>query len=122
MGIQNIKMNIPANIDEAMQALTEHLSERDKLSIFRMTEDEVGHLHHSLGQWIRNNWGLWSGGPLQDHMVSLGFIHADDMSSSLLREYWARMNGLPSKIAEEIEEYRKYWKENPPFPAYKEDK
>jgi hypothetical protein len=102
-------MNIPNNIDEAMQALIETLSVEDQIAITRMTEDEVGGLHHSLGQWIRNNWGLWSGGPLQDHMTALGFIHADDMSGSLLREFWARMNHLPSKIAEEVEEYKKYW-------------
>jgi hypothetical protein len=102
-------MSIPNNIDEAMTALMETLSPEDQLAITRMTEDEVGSLHHGLGQWIRNNWGLWSGGALQEHMMSLGFTHADDMSGSLLREFWARMNHLPSKMAEEIEEYKKFW-------------
>lgn len=107
-------MSIPSNIDEAMKALMEKLSPEDQLAIARMTEDDVGQLHHSLGQWIRNTWGLWSGSPLQDHMTALGFTHADDMSGSLLREFWARMNHLPSKIAEEVEYYKKFWaKESP---------
>jgi hypothetical protein len=102
-------LNSPSNIEEAIRALMQKLSIEDQVAITHMTEDEVGSLHHSLGQWIRNNWGLWAGGPLLDHMKSLGFIHADDMSSSIIREFWARMNKLPSKIAEEIEEYKKYW-------------
>ena len=105
-------MNIPTNIDEAMQSLAEFLSEEDRTAIANMAEDDVITLHHTLGRWIRNNWGLWIGGPLQDHMKSLGFTHADDMSGSLIREYWRRTKRLPSKIAEEIEEYKKYWEKN----------
>ena len=103
-------MNIPANIEEAMKSLMETLSIEDQVSLTRMTEDETYGLHHSLGQWIRNNWGLWAGGPLKVHMESLGFIHPDDMSGSIIREFWVRMNGLPSKLAEEIEYYKEFWK------------
>ncbi len=102
-------MSAPSTLDEAITGLMQILSVEDQVAITRMTEDEVGHLHHGLGQWIRNNWGLWQGGPLLEHMKSLGFIHPDDMSSSILREFWSRMNKLPSKIAEEIEEYKEYW-------------
>jgi hypothetical protein len=105
-------VSVPANIEEAMQALLQKLSLEDQVAITRMTEDEVGGLHHTLGQWMRNNWGLWSGSPLQEHMKSLGFIHADDMSSSIIREFWARMNKLPSKIAQDIEGYKEFWKKN----------
>lgn len=103
-------MNIPANIDEAMKHLMETLSVEDQIAITRMTEEETYSLHHSLGQWMRNNWGLWGGGPLKDHLEAMGFIHADDMSGSLIREFWARMNKLPSKLEEEIQYYKDYWK------------
>lgn len=105
-------MKIPINIDEAVKFLSGFLCEEDRVAIANMMEDDVIQLHHALGRWIRNNWGLWSGGPLQDHMKSLGFIHADDMSGSIIREYWRRTRGLPSKISEEIEEYKKYWEKN----------
>lgn len=105
-------MTVPTTIDEAIVALMEKLSIEDQVAITHMTEDEVGGMHHGLGRWIRNNWGLWQGGPLLDHMKSLGFIHADDMSSSILREFWARMNHLPSKMAEEIESYKEFWKKS----------
>lgn len=93
-----------------MTALTEILSIEDQTKITKMTEDEIGMTHHGLGQWIRNNWDLWAGGPLLEHMKSLGFTHPDDMSSSIIREFWNRMNGLPSKIQEDIKHYAEFWK------------
>jgi hypothetical protein len=102
-------MNVPTTIDEAVQALMDKLSLEDKAAITRMSEDETSDLHHGLGRWIRNNWGLWQGGPLKDHMMSLGFTHPDDMSGSIIREFWARLNKLPSKIAEDVEYYKEFW-------------
>jgi hypothetical protein len=104
--------SIPTTLDEAIEALATLLSEEDRVTIAKMSENEVSRLYHSLGQWIRNNWNLWIGGPLLEHMKSLGFIHPDDMSSSIIREFWARMNGVPSKITEEIEEYKQFWEKN----------
>lgn len=99
----------PTTLDEAVEALMQKLSAEDKKAITSMTEDELHQVHHTLGQWIRNNWGLWQGGPLLDHMTSLGFIHADDMSGSIIREFWRHMNRLPSKIAEDVKLYKEYW-------------
>lgn len=101
---------IPNTLDECMEALKKVLSAEDQIRLLSSPEKDLGWYHHGLGQWIRNNWGLWRGGPLLDHMKSLGFIHADDMSSSIIREFWARMNNKPSTLEKEIQEYKEFWK------------
>jgi hypothetical protein len=49
--------------------------------------------HHTVGRWIRNNWGLWSGGPLKDYLEELGFAHPDVMSGIILDCFWDRVHG-----------------------------
>lgn len=102
-------MDKPRTIDECMTALTKILDPEDQAEFLRTSKDDVGSLHHSLGRWIRNNWDLWKGGELLEHMKSLGFIHPDDMSHSILTEFWNRMNGHPSQLQEDIQYYKEYW-------------
>src|SRR5512144_2123601 len=101
----------PVTLEECMRAFREMLSPEEQMQITMMSKDELGRCHHGLGQWIRNNWDLWKGGELLEHMKSLGFTHPDDMSQSIIEEWWARMNKLPSTMAKDIEEYAKFWKE-----------
>ena len=105
-------MDKPKTIEECMIALGNFLSPEDKIEIMKMTRDNLSRLHHGLGQWIRNNWDLWKGGELLEHMKSLGFIHQDDMSQSIIVEYWNRMNNRPSQLQEDIKKYAEYWKKN----------
>jgi hypothetical protein len=106
----NKNIPAPSTLEEAMETLTKLLSPEEQVNFTRMSEDEVGGLHHSFGMWLRNNWGLWDeNSAMCQHMKSLGFMHADDMSGSLMREFWARMNNLPSKLAEEIQYYKEFW-------------
>lgn|SRR5574337_515508 len=105
-------MNKPTTIDECMIAFNEVLSPEDQVEFLKMTKDDVGRLHHSLGRWIRNNWDLWKGGALLEHMKSLGFIHPDDMSHSLMIEYWNRMHNQPSDIEKDIQYYKEYWEKS----------
>lgn len=100
----------PNNLEEAIECFKELLTPAEQVDFTRMSEDDIGRHHHFFGQWLRNNWGLWDeDSEMCKHMKSLGFVHADDMSHSLMREFWARMNGLPSKLAEEIAYYKNYW-------------
>lgn len=105
-------MNKPTTIEECMTALIELLSQEEKINLLKMSEDEMGMTHHGLGQWIRNNWDLWKGGPLLEHMKSLGFIHQDDMSHSIIKEFWNRLNNRPSQIQEDIAYYADFWKKS----------
>lgn len=101
---------IPNTLDECMEALKMALSAEDQIALLSSSKDDLIQYHHGLGRWIRNNWGLWKSGPLLDHMQSLGFIHPDDMSGSIIREFWARMNNKPSTLEIEIKEYKEFWK------------
>lgn len=100
---------VPNNIEEAMEAFSRILENDEKVRLATSTKEKLILYHNNLGRWIRNNWKLWEGGPLLDHMKSLGFIHPDDMSQALIHEYWARLNSQPSTIEEEIKKYAEYW-------------
>jgi len=108
----NKNIPAPSTLEEAMVTFTKLLTTEEQVDFARMSEDEIGRLHMGFGMWLRNNWGLWDeNSDMCKHMKSLGFIHPDDMSHSLMREFWARMNKLPSKLAEEIKYYQEYWAE-----------
>ena len=99
----------PTTLDECMQELSLMMAADPESSIAKMSKDDLAMTHHGLGQWIRNNWDLWKGGPLLEHMKSLGFRHADDMSSAIITEFWNRTNNQPSEIAEQVKEYNEFW-------------
>lgn len=102
----------PATVEECMATFLEILTPAEQVLVTNMKEDDLITTHHGLGQWIRNNWDLWQGGPLLEHMKSLGFIHPDDMSSSLIREFWCRANGKPSQMVEDVLYYKDFWEKN----------
>jgi hypothetical protein len=103
----------PTTVDECMKAFNEMLTPEEQIEVANMSKDELGRMHHGLGQWIRNNWELWQENtPLCSHMMALGFQHADDMSMSLIEEWWARMNNLPSTMEEDIKKYAEFWEKS----------
>jgi len=56
--------------------------------IVAQTEEEfTAQAHFGLGLWMRNQWGLWRGGPLTKYFCQLGVYHPDDMSSIILTTY-----------------------------------
>lgn len=101
----------PITLDECMDALSQVLSKEDNADLIASSENDLIRYHFGLGTWIRNNWNLWAGGPLLEHMKSLGFMHPDDMSQTIIEEYWARKNNKPSKIQEKVKKYGQYWEE-----------
>jgi len=80
-------------------------------------EESMAMHHHGLGTWMRNNWGLWSGGPLARHFQERGIDHPDDMSSIILTSLWREMNGQPLRVEEQIAKHKQWWIDT----AYPED-
>ena len=80
--------------------------------------DDVTYMyHHSLGRWIRNNWGLWKKeGTLYAWFVGLGLHHADDMSGVILTSFWRHMNGKDLDIEGQVKHYQDYWAKVEPHP------
>ena len=80
-----MKYKVPSNLKEAIVKLDNDLSEEDKQFLL---ENGALSVHHTLGRWIRNNWGLWDEqSELKLNMTKLGNIHPDDMSNFIIEEY-----------------------------------
>lgn len=80
-----MKNKIPTNLKEAINELDKNVSKEDKEYLL---EHGALSVHHSLGRWIRNNWGLWDeDSELKDNMIKLGFIHPDDISNYIIEEF-----------------------------------
>lgn len=98
----------PCNLKACFKALDKMLTGLEK-------EDAKRHLgfavknHHSLGRHLRNEWGLWAGGPLKDYFNKLGIHHADDMSGIILRSYHEYLNGKNIKLNAQIKSCQDYW-------------
>jgi hypothetical protein len=98
----------PRTLDEAVTRLRNTLSP-ETLERFRTSDESVVHEHHfGLGLSIRNDWGLWAGGPLHDDLTSLGLQHADDMSALLFTCLWRSIHGVPWRVEEEVRLYQAY--------------
>ena len=72
------------------------LGDEDRAWIDNASEaDDTIELHHSLGQHLRNTWGLWHNSTLKaDLSVQFGIIHPDDLSGYILKAYWHYRQGL----------------------------
>lgn len=84
---------IPRDLKDCFQQLDKILSPKDKDQIkFLKNRNETIQFHHSLGMWIRNNWGLWSGSRLQVYLLEKKLDHPDSMSSTILKFYYDWLN------------------------------
>ena len=84
---------IPNNLEQAIEYLDKLLQEEDKEYLFKeyilQLEKAALSVHHSLGRWIRNNWGLWNeeDNELKANLKKLGYEHPDDMSNYIIEQY-----------------------------------
>ena len=85
----------PKTVEEAVDRLINQLSLKDRTTISNLAEDELISLHINLGQYIRNEFGLWSGN--EDLMSScctiakMDKIHEDTASTVIIEELWSRL-------------------------------
>jgi len=79
-------MIIPNNLKEAIKELDTELLDEDKEYILEHGSLAV---HHSLGRWIRNNWGLWNEEytELKKDLRERGYEHPDDMSNYIIEKF-----------------------------------
>jgi hypothetical protein len=109
---------VPLNLDEALLHLACTLEPEVLQAMYEGTEDDMYRYHFGLGMWMRNNWGLWSGSPLNEELTALGLTVADDMSGFLLVSFWRRLHGRPLRIRAQVRGYERYWEayaEPPPL-------
>jgi hypothetical protein len=86
---------LPKTVDEAVKRLISDMSLKDSTIVANMAEIELSLLHANLGEYIRNEFGLWSGN--QDLMTSCCFfakkekVQEDEASSIIIGELWKRL-------------------------------
>lgn len=103
-------MDTPKTLDEAIDQLEALVSKEDIPGILKNGEVSFRAIYHmGMGRGIRNNWGLWTGGPLKDWFKDRGIQHADDMSGIIFTCLYRKLAGLPRDLETQIEEYRAHW-------------
>ena len=83
----------PETLQEAVEYVVTKLPEKDRELIAATEKDEfLVSAHFGLGMWMRNNLGLWAGGPLaKDLEENHDCFMADDMSDVILGALWERL-------------------------------
>ena len=76
-------LNYPKTIPEAVDILMHILPEEDLEKIKSISEDDLTDLHYGLGQWIRNEFGLWNEN--YELMNDCGAKNQDDASIVILK-------------------------------------
>lgn len=102
-----VPLSVNEAIDMCFNAMTE--SEREI-----MAETDSSLYHHSLGQYLRNEWSMWEmDTPLQlDFQKKFGlFGHADDVSSIILLSVQAKITGknIDELQRETVKRYKAHW-------------
>lgn len=103
---------IPTNLEECFVALKEKLIAKD-LAFLKENEDAPVRLHHTLGRYLRNTWGLWGEetSKLKSYFHDLGIHHPDDMSGIILTSFHRHLNDKPLEIEAQVKRYQDYWKQ-----------
>lgn len=103
-------MKTPNTLEESHTFLEKLLGDEDITFIDKMVDvQDMCKYHFTLGRKIRNDWGLWAGGPLKDYMNGLGFYHPDDISATILDTFWCKRHQKPFDLEIKAEYYRQYW-------------
>lgn len=105
------KVYIPKDLEDCFVELKRMLHPALINEMRLKSEDGMIEYHHSLGTWIRNNWALWAGSRLSKYFNELGINHPDDMSGTILTSLWRHLHSHPIKLDEQVEHYKKYWRD-----------
>jgi hypothetical protein len=91
---------LPTSLDEAVGVILATLDDKDLNEITQMPFTDLFNLHFGLGQWIRNNLGLWQSDShlmkaIQMHTPG---IHPDDASTVVIEALWHRLQEAKPKV------------------------
>lgn len=100
--------NNPKNLDEALTYLDGKISPEDRK--YLQSGPDMSEFHHTVGRNMRNEWGLWSGGPLKNWFKSIGIYHPDDMSGIILKAFKRKIMNQPYDLKSDVKHYQDFWK------------
>jgi len=87
---------------------------RSEIERFTALDHPVEELHHTLGQYLRNEWGFW-GEEKTDLILwfnKIGIYHPDDMSSICIETYYRLRKNMPIELGTQVQKYKDFWKSN----------
>jgi hypothetical protein len=85
----------PKTVHEAVRRLIGELSLKDKTTIANMAEVELSTLYTTIGEYVREEFGLWTGN--EDLMTSCCFlvkrdkVSENEASSIIIKELWKKV-------------------------------
>jgi len=71
------------NKEQIVEDLPAKMSKEDLMKVTNMIPDDLIMLHHGLGTWIRNSYGLWT----EDYPHIPTGSNADDFSFEVIQEF-----------------------------------
>ena len=86
--------HLPRSVDEAVEFLLHKISLKDRAMIAKMEENELHYLHNTLGQYVRNKFGLWmeNKGLIQScRSRSDQNLSEDECSVFIVKELWEKL-------------------------------
>lgn len=80
----------PKTVHEAIKRLALELSDKDKLAIQNSSEEDLVMFHLGLGNYIRNELGLWKRNEelLRDCLPETKEPNPDDVSTIIIKALW----------------------------------
>jgi hypothetical protein len=80
----------PKTVQEAVKRLLLELPDWDKFGIKNTSEEDLATLHMTLGNYIRNEFGLWGNNKelLRDCVSEGSKQNPDDASSVIIKSLW----------------------------------
>jgi hypothetical protein len=83
--------DFPRTVDEAVHRLLRAYDEKVKAEVRRSAREDLFQFHHSLGQGIRNGFGLW--GENKELLATLAMKDrwADNASMIIIEALWLRL-------------------------------
>ena len=98
----------PLTVEEAVDKLRAYISLNEEVLLASATEEDLAGFHFSIGHYIRDAFGLWSGNEalLESCRIitDTQYLHVDDASMVILKVLWQRikkedrLNIVESKI------------------------
>ncbi len=101
---------IPETFEDAVRCIGQVLNEEDEATLLGYRYEDLSMLHHGFGTGIRNAWLRSDRSPAQADMTARGFLHPDDMSTTIIASFWAQRHGCEFDLDETIAFYTTYWR------------
>ena len=95
---------IPKDLPEAIRELNRLTDTESRQRFAGLPEEDCYHeLFHSLGRWIRRNWGFNGGSRLSAALAPLGLRHPDDLAQLVIVVWHRDLNEKPHDLREIVE-------------------